>query len=294
MNRELVKLGERTYVILNPVNIGIYVLNDNNVCIIDTGSSKDYAKMIDKILIENNWHLKFIINTHSHADHISGNKYLQDKYNCQIYASKVESYFINTPYLEPSLMYGASAIKGLYSHVLYAKESACEDIELLNNNDLQIINLEGHSTGLIGIVTSDKVCFVGDAYTSVEKIAKYAIQYTYDIDKYVESLERLLNTDYLYYVPSHGNIEKKKDAFNTIIKNKETSSKVKEMIYNLVKDGITYSDLVHKVFSEFNINMNVVQYYVIKATLKAYITSLEKDNRVEIIFDNNNMIIKAI
>ena len=115
---ELIKLGENTYVITNPVNVGIYVLDNENVCLIDTGSSKDYGKLIKGILKEKNWNLKCIINTHSHADHISANKYLQNEYNCEIYSSSIESYFINEPILEPSFLYGASPLNELCNHFL--------------------------------------------------------------------------------------------------------------------------------------------------------------------------------
>ena len=37
---------------------------------------------------------------------------------------------------------------------------------------------------------------------------KYAIQYVYDINVYLQTLEMLKTTDYKYYVPSHGEIEK--------------------------------------------------------------------------------------
>ena len=294
MNSQIRKLGDKTYCIENPVNVGIYVLNDNNVCVIDTGSSKDYAKLIDKVLIDHNWNLKYIINTHSHADHISGNKYLQDKYKCKIYSSKIESYFINYPILEPSFLYGASPIKDLCSHFLYAPASICEDINDINIDGLSIINLEGHSLGLIGIVTSDEVCFVGDAYTSFEKIEKYAIQYTYDIDKFIDKLDFLLSTNYNIYVPAHGNVEKKEQAMNTIEKNKEVFLKLKEVIINLIGEKIEYSNLIKIIFDTFHIRINAIQYHLIGSTIRAYLKSLEKDNKIQIYYENNEMYIKSI
>lgn len=294
MNNTLTKLGEKTYTITNPINIGIYVLDGNNVCVIDTGSSKDYAKMVSKILDENQWNLKFIINTHSHADHITGNNYLQNKYNCKIYSSEVESYFINKPILEPALMYGASPINGLVNHILCAKESVCENIEKLNCDGISIVDLKGHSAALIGIATSDNVIFVGDAYTSIDKIKKYSIQYTYDIDNYLQTIDNILNSNYNYYVPSHGNIENKSDAFKTIVKNKEEYLNVRNEIFDLIGKKIKYDDLVEKIFIKFNININAVQYYVIKASIKAYIASLEKEGKIELLFEDNNLFIESI
>lgn len=38
---ELIKLGEKTYYIKNPTNIGIYKRDEENVYLIDSGNDKD-------------------------------------------------------------------------------------------------------------------------------------------------------------------------------------------------------------------------------------------------------------
>ena len=78
---ELVKVGEKTYYIKNATNIGIYKIDDNNVYLIDTGNDKEAGKKILKIIDENGWNIKGIINTHSNSDHIGGNKIIQDRTN---------------------------------------------------------------------------------------------------------------------------------------------------------------------------------------------------------------------
>ena len=47
---ELTKLGEKTYCIQNPTNIGIYKLDDEKVCLIDTGNDKESGRKILKII----------------------------------------------------------------------------------------------------------------------------------------------------------------------------------------------------------------------------------------------------
>ena len=41
---ELVKVGEKTYYIKNPTNIGIYRVSENDVFLIDTGNDKDAGR----------------------------------------------------------------------------------------------------------------------------------------------------------------------------------------------------------------------------------------------------------
>ncbi len=286
---ELVKLGKKTYVLKNPVNVGIYLLNDKEVCLIDTGSSKDYAKTIDKILIEHNWTLKYIINTHGHADHISGNKYLQDKYNCEIYSSRVESYFINEPIFEPTLMYGADAIKDLKNRYLLAKASICKDISGVQIDGIDIIDLKGHSLGSIGVVTDDLVCFAGDSYTSEKILQKYAIQYTFDINNYLDTINFLLSTHYNYYVPAHGDIEE--NPKSTLEKNMQNILNIEDQILEILNSPKTFNELLSELCNIYHIKMNFLQYHLIGSTLKSFLTKLEKALLIRLEYENGFMII---
>ena len=101
---ELVKVGEKTYYIKNATNIGIFKFDDTNVYLIDTGNDKDAGKKILKIIDEQGWKVKGIINTHSNADHIGGNKVIQDRTNCTILAHNMEKAFTEFPILEPSFL----------------------------------------------------------------------------------------------------------------------------------------------------------------------------------------------
>lgn len=41
---ELIKVGEKTYYLKNPTNIGIYKMNNNDICLIDAGNDKEAGK----------------------------------------------------------------------------------------------------------------------------------------------------------------------------------------------------------------------------------------------------------
>ena len=289
---DLIKLGERTYYVKCPTNVGIYLIDEHNVCLIDTGNSKAFGKVLEKILNEKNWNLKYIINTHSHADHIGGNEYLQNKFNCKIFANSVECCFINNPLLEPAMLYSANPPKEMKTNFLMAKESICEDIKNVNIDGIEIINLEGHTIGQIGVITSDGVCFCGDAYTSCDIIKKYAIQYVYDIEKYINTLDFLKSTNYNFYVPAHGEVLD--NPRTTIEANIKNIDDIEKSVLKIIDEEISYNNFLIKIFNEYNIGINIIQHHLISATIKSFLTKLEKEEKIEFVYKNNELFLKSI
>ena len=96
---ELIQITEQSYYIQSPAKIGLVKLNDTEVCLIDSVNDKDAGRRVRKNLDANGWTLKAIYNTHSNADHIGGNKYLQAQTGCRIYAPGIECDFTRHPIL---------------------------------------------------------------------------------------------------------------------------------------------------------------------------------------------------
>lgn len=90
---ELVQAGEKSYYIQSPAKIGIYLKNDTDMYLIDSGNDKDAGRRVRKILDQKGWTLKAILNTHSNADHIGGNHYLQQQYGCDVFSGGHRSCF---------------------------------------------------------------------------------------------------------------------------------------------------------------------------------------------------------
>ena len=102
---ELIKLGDKTYYIKNNTNIGVYKINERDVILIDSGIDSEVGRKILKVIRENDMEVVGIINTHSHADHIGGNNFIQSRTNCKIYNLGIENVIVNNPILEPMIMY---------------------------------------------------------------------------------------------------------------------------------------------------------------------------------------------
>lgn len=282
---ELTKLGEKTYCIQNPTNIGIYKLDDNKICLIDTGNDKESGRKILKIINEQNWQVECIINTHSNADHVGGNKFIQDRTNCKILSSKKETAIINNPELEPALLYGAMPLNELNNKFLLAKESDCQVIDNNLPEGLEYFTLKGHFIDMIGIKTSDNIYFLGDSIFSEETINKYHIFFIYDVEKYLQTLDYLETLNGTFYIPSH--VKPLTDLKELIKLNKNKINEICNAILNACQNPITTEEIIKKIFDTYNLEININQYALLGSTIKSYLTYLNNQNRVEYFFKDN-------
>ena len=108
---ELIQVSEQSYYIQSPAKIGLVKLNKQDVCLIDSGNDKDAGRKVRQLLEANGWRLTAIYNTHSNADHIGGNKYLQGQTGCMIYAPGIDCAFTHHPSLEPSFCMAATHVR---------------------------------------------------------------------------------------------------------------------------------------------------------------------------------------
>ena len=125
---ELVQVGPRSYYINAPVKIGLYLAQENQVYLIDSGNDKDAGRKLRQLLDKQGWTLQAILNTHSNADHIGGNQYLQKQTGCKIYAPGIDCAFTRHPLLEPSFLYGGYPCKDLRHKFLMAQGSDAEPL----------------------------------------------------------------------------------------------------------------------------------------------------------------------
>ena len=285
---ELVKIGEKTYYIKNATNIGIYKVNDTDVYLIDTGNDKDAGKKILKIIDEQGWNVKGIITTHSNADHIGGNKVIQDRTNCVILAYNIEKSFTEHPILESSFLYGGYPFKDIRNKFLLAKESAVTEIKNNLPNGLEYFTLKGHFFDMIGIKTSDDVYFLADSLFSEETITKYHLFFIYDVKEFLNTLEYLKTLNGNLYILSH--CEATNNISDLIELNKKKIQEIIQKIYNICANGSTFEEILKYIFDEYNLAMNANQYVLVGSTIRSYLSYLYDENILSYEFKNNKMI----
>lgn len=284
---ELIQVGEKTYYIKNPTNIGIYKIDNENVYLIDSGNDKDAGKKILKIIEENNWKVKGIISTHSHADHVGGNRVIQDRTGCKIYANKIEKAIAECPILEPALLYGGCPPKEIKNKFLMAQPSIVEEIESNLPEGLEIIDIKGHFFDMIGIKTTDDIVFLGDSIFSNETIEKYHIFFVYDVKEYLNTLDYLETLNAKLYIPSH--LEPTRNIKDLIKINKESINQLITDILIFCKDSHTFEEILKYIFDKYNLIMNINQYVLNGSTIKSYLSYLKEDGKIDYEFIDNKM-----
>lgn len=288
---ELIQVGEKTYYIKNPTNIGVYKINEKDVFLIDSGNDKDAGKKILKIIDAQGWNVKGIISTHSNADHIGGNKLIQDRTGCSVYAYGMEKCFTEYPIMEPSFLFSGLPIKDLKNKFLLAKESVVTDI---NNNlpeGLEYFSLKGHFFDMIGIKTDDDVYFLADSLVSEETIKKYHLFFLYDVREYLNTLDYLSTLTGKLYIASH--CEATDNILPIINANRDKVNEICNTICSFCEEEIIFEELLQKVFDTYGLTMNANQYVLIGSTIKSYLSYLHDEGKVVFEFKNNKMIWKS-
>jgi len=275
---DLVRIKGNTCYIKAATNVGVYVFAGGGCLLIDTGFTGGQARMIDETIKNNNIRLQYIVNTHIHLDHCRGNIYFQRNYpRCKVYTSQSEKPFAENPSLLAALFFSASPLPDLnrgprrfpIDHYL---ETGAWKIE---EQEFEIIPLFGHTIGQIGLITPDRVCFVGDSIFSASTMEKYLIPYRYDIGKSITTLHSLSEVDADYFVISHDS-----DAFageelpGLVAKNLENINTVQQQILELLRQPLSKEDLVEQLTTNNDLPLNLMEYHVIFSTVSAFLTYL--------------------
>ncbi len=283
---ELIQVGERSYYINCPAKIGIYKPDDTDVYLIDSGNDKDAGRKVRKILSENGWNLKGIINTHSNADHIGGNKYLQQQTGCKIFADGIEAAFTRHPILEPSFLYGGYPCKDLRHKFLLASES---DVSEITDSDfpkeLKVIPLHGHFFDMIGIRTPDDVMFLADCISSKSTLEKYQITFIYDVAEYLNTLDKVESMKAAMFVPAHSDVTS--DITGIVQLNRQKVFDISNNIQSILKTPMCFEELLKQLFDEYGLVMNFEQYVLAGSTVRSYLSWLKDNEKIKAVFTDN-------
>lgn len=290
---ELIQAAGASYYIQSPAKIGLVELGEGEVCLIDSGNDKDAGRKLRQILDLKGYRLRAIYNTHSNADHIGGNKYLQGQTGCKIYAPGIDCAFTRTPILEPAFLYGAYPPKDLRHKFLMAQESGAEELtKACLPQGFELIELPGHFFSMVGYRTPDNVVFLADCLSSRETLEKYRIGFIYDVAAYLKTLESVKNMEAALFVPAHA--QATEDIAPLAQFNIDTVHQIAGEILMLCAQPLGQEQLLKKLFERYGLVMNFEQYVLVGSTLRSYLAWLRDTGRIEPIFQDNTLLWKSI
>lgn len=301
-----IRLSKSVYCLLDHTNIGI-IEDVDYLILVDSGLNSENASEIDK-LIQTNFNKKIgaIINTHSNADHAGGNKYFSEKYNCKIYATSKEAAFLENPYLESAIIWGAHPFDKIRTSYFECEKSIATDlvnensqIKLNNGTIIKFISLPGHFIDMIGIFISDidekNTIFLGDSIFGAQMITKYNISYMINVSEFKNTLDKIIKINSDFYIPSHGTIITSKEELIRVAKmNKNEIDKIQNYLLFICSTPMQFDDILANVFNEYHIRTTASQIVLIGSTIKNHLTDLYCNKKLEMICNDGRMFWKKI
>lgn len=306
--------GGTYYFPLKYSNAGLYMFKKQCV-LIDAGSSEEEGKAITEYLSSKGLTLESILITHAHADNVAGAHYIKNKTKAKLYASKEEAAIIENPKRstysaiiseykdvevtetnvegeKDKVIHFIPTKKKVLHHTVLKHEKCIVDNILVPGKNFvtalkqtfEIIGLPGHSAGMTGIVTPDKVFFIGDALYTSKDLADNPIPYTVDVNKARKTLDYLLKTKYTSFVPTHG---KPLDFSITaeVYNNQNQIKMIEESILMHLSMPKTSDELIAMVLASFQVEENIPNFYLISATITSYLDDLKRDKKVKAILE---------
>lgn len=255
---QLLKLKGDSYIIPGQVNVGVLIKGEECL-LIDTGPDRDTGTRILSCLEKEGISPKVIINTHMHGGHCGGNVVFREKTVAKILAHPNEnSGRVNCP--EDGVI-----LSGTFTADAF---------------QVEIIALPGHSPSQIGVVTSDQVCFSGDAFFPTSILEQYGFPFLYDIPASTGTLRKLWLSRYDLYVPGHGSPTE--NVADIVLKNVASIELFLDNVLRILQiRDCTDEELITELIAKKNITLAPLQQEYFSFATAAYLAHLSTLNMIK-------------
>lgn len=281
----LINIKGNSFYIKGGTNTGVYIFDDKSALIIDPGLPGARPRNIIRDLERDGIEVKWIINTHEHNDHYGAGYQFKDKFKDLInMSSKDSKSYIDNPILFSAYIMGGNTNEFLNT-ILTNKNMETVSIDktiepgtiIINNEYIEIIDLKGHTLGSIGVLTKDKVFFIGDTLVSEELLSKFELLFLFDIEAYLKSLSILETIDFEYVVLGHGKkVLSRKETLELAKKHELCVKKYLNQLRELTKEPKNLESILKIILNENKLSYNYKEYHFFKSTLVSMISHLTK------------------
>ncbi len=285
---ELTRVTESIFCIAGPANVGVILLDNSCVALVDSGCDEKFATRMFALLSDYRFKITHILNTHAHADHTGGNSFLYEKTGCRILASTLEAPTIRQPLIQSAVLFSGAPINDLMNRFIMANPSPAEvitDQEItLGGVNIKLLDLPGHSVNQKGFLV-DNVAFVADTLFPETFFNKQRLPFNYDPYAHLQTLDRLRKLEAATFIGGH--FPPQKSIETLIATNKSNLETSLEFMRQLLKVPQHQDRIVKAFLDHFGLKKNNWEYFLYRATVNGYLSALHRRGELAYkIFDN--------
>jgi hydroxyacylglutathione hydrolase len=255
------------------LNSNHFAYRSEEPILVDTGYISDFAiteRLIEDIGI-NLSQTQLIISTHTHCDHIGGNRIIQDRSGCDTALHKIGKYFMDTrDDWSPWWRYFSQEAE------FFTCTTALDDRDVISigPHEFQVLHTPGHaSDGIVLYNRKEKLLISGDALWEDDiPTITMRVEGSTCLFDLLSSLEKLESLDVEIVYPGHGRpffdfkeaLSKSKKKAKDFLNHKEKTGE------SLLKKIIIYTMLMHLEADEESFFDHLMGTYWFKETIDLF------------------------
>lgn len=272
---EMTQVRGRTWMISGTTVLGVYVFENGQCLLIDSGAELLSAQKAMDMLHERGLRVWGIFNTHAHGDHAAGNRLFQQADDCRIFARPREAVQLVHPEIQAWMLYSASPVSLLQAPLIVPPP--CRVTDFLQPGEMEvlgetftIVDLPGHTMEHCGVITPDGVHFWGDVMLEEAWLEKCPYPYTFDVEKSLQSLRWTARQEGDIYCLAHGGILA--DARRCSERNRQMFREMMEWyLEELARAPKSREELLQLTLRKYFPGGNVLRYFLIQSSVAAFL-----------------------
>jgi glyoxylase-like metal-dependent hydrolase (beta-lactamase superfamily II) len=136
--------------------------------------------------------------------------------------------------------------------------------------------------GDIGIITPDRVAFLGDAIFSNYTLENHTLTYNLHLEKRIESLNKIKEMDADYFVISHGTkILNKEEIRELVEENMKNTNKIISEIVQICKQPSSREEILQKFYITHDIKTKYNGYLVNLSSLTSFLNYMLDNEKID-------------
>lgn len=227
------KSGYKVYRALFHMSNAFLITTPEQTILVDTGwryGRKALCRNLKRLGIS---HIDYLILTHTHHDHVSNARHLQEIYDAKVWVHHEGAEILKKG--ESVVPQGTTRISRLIARFIgrhinrFVHYDAClPDTALLPPYSFQaeginilLIHTPGHSDDSISILVDDEIVIAGDSLFGVFPHSLFP-PFANDTSRLIESWNRLLETPAQLFLPAHGFPKKRRHLEKAVASHKRS------------------------------------------------------------------------